>query len=510
MCPGARVVDQEGEIDGYFERFDDWRRLASEARAMLNIAAQLHTGNRGRPNDWGALRLHWPRDVTPAPTDPTHHARAKASAKERLTLGGYLDTWLQWGLTRHAFDWRNGDPWTRERDDAATTEAPTTSQGSVMSKRRRHGEGSVHQRGDGRWAGTVELGWQDGRRRRKTVYGSTRREAADKMRKVLQDRDHGLPVTDERREVGDFLDAWLRQVVRPTVRPRTYESYEMVVRVHLSPAFGKVKLNRLGANHVQGLIADKLDAGLSPRTVEYLWQVLRRALKVAMTWGLVSRNVAELASPPRPRHTEVVPMTVDEMKVVLAAARSHRLEAAFSMALSCGLRRGEILALRWSDLVLDATPPQLRVAGSLQRVNGALSVDDPKSAKSRRTIAVPHITVDALRRQRVRQAEERLLAGDEWHANDLVFTTPLGTPVDPRNFLRQWHRLLDDAGVPRRALHEARHAAASLMLSEGVPLKVVQEVLGHSTFQLTADRYGHLMPQDGSRAAEAVERALSA
>ncbi len=279
---------------------------------------------------------------------------------------------------------------------------------------------------------------------------------------------------------------------------------------HLIPSLGHFRLGQLKPQHIQAVLATKLEDGLSARTVEYIWLNLRRALKVAVQWGLLTRNVADLVTPPRPRHREVKPLSLDEMKQLLLLADGERLGAGFILSMTTGTRRGEVLGLRWHDLDLDADPPRLRVSQSLQRVNGHLVVDEPKSVKGRRSITLSSSAARALRQRRSQQAAERLAAGEAWIDNDLVLTTPLGTPVEPRNFLRAWHELLVAAGINKRPLHEARHAAASLMLSEGVPLKVVQETLGHSTIQLTADLYGHLMPDDADRVAEAMNRALGA
>lgn len=344
-----------------------------------------------------------------------------------------------------------------------------------MPKRRRgHGEGSIYQRKDGQWVGSISLGHEGGRRRRKTVYGKSRREVQEKVTKLRYQQHRGLPVADDRRPLADFLDEWLNDVVRPSTRPRTLESYRDRVETHLIPALGHLRLNELSAAHIQRLLADQTGKGLSARTIENTWQVLRRALKVAVEWGLVVRNVAETVKPPRPERSEVTPLDLSEIRKLLKAAEEHRLGAAFTIALTTGLRRGEILGLRWEDLDLEVG--RLRVTGTLQRIDGRLQRTSPKSDRSRRSIALPRSATTALRRWKVRQAQERLAAGSEWADTGFVFTTNLGQPIDPRNFLRQWQRLLDDTELPRRPLHDARHSAASLMLSEGVPLKVVQEV----------------------------------
>lgn len=378
-----------------------------------------------------------------------------------------------------------------------------------MATRRGNGEGAVYKRGDGRWVAAVDLGWHDGKRKRKVVYGATRREVSEKLKVLARDAQRGALVLDDRRPLGDFLDVWLSDVVKPSVRDRTYLAYEEKVRVHVKPALARVPLNKLTTVHVQRMLAAKTASGLSNRTVEFIWQVLSRALNVAVRWNLVARNVAALASPPRPRHDEVQPFSIDQLRAILAAAADDRFEAAFVLAVTCGLRRGEILGLKWSDIELD-DQPSLRVRRVLQRVGRELATGDPKSSKSRRTIALSKLAVSSLRRHRARQAEARLAVGAAWREEDWVFTVADGGPVDPRNLLRAWHGVLARAALPKRPLHHARHGAASLMLSEGLPLKLVQETLGHSTMRLTADLYGHLMPGDAARVADALDRAFGA
>ncbi|MFT5204419.1 MAG: integrase [Candidatus Aldehydirespiratoraceae bacterium] len=383
---------------------------------------------------------------------------------------------------------------------------------TFIRRRRGHGEGGIYQRKrDGMWVGTVELGWHDGKRKRKTVTAKTRKLVTARLREAQKRVDEGMVVLDDRRLLADFLDTWLKEVVKPSVRPRTYGSYETVVRIHLAPTLGHLRLNQLRPQHVQRLLADKTTTGLSARTVEYIWSILRRALKVAVQWDLVARNVADQVTPPRPVHKEIIPLSIPEIQLVLGeATTSMRYGAAVTLALTTGMRRGEILGLQWDDIDFTDDSARLRVRRTLQRIDGQLQCGEPKSSKSRRTITLTSLATKALQRQRVAQAQERLAAGELWASEGYVFATPLGHPVDPRNFHRSWHSLLDRVGLDRRPLHETRHSAASVMLSSGVPLKTVQETLGHSSIQLTADLYGHVMPGDADRVADAVDKALRA
>jgi integrase len=220
----------------------------------------------------------------------------------------------------------------------------------------------------------------------------------------------------------------------------------------------------------------------------------------------VSYNAAALAESPPQSPGRAAPLTSDEARRVLAVAADHRLAALFRVALTMGLRQGELLGLRWTDVELEQAT--LRVAQALQRVGGKLIVKAPKSEKSRRTLRLPPSVVEALARHREAQELEQAAAGSRWTDSGFVFVSTVGTPLDARNVLRIWHRLLEDAGLERRAFHVTRHSAISLLIAEGVPLKVIQEVAGHAQLSTTADIYGHLFPEAFAEAADAMERAL--
>lgn len=383
----------------------------------------------------------------------------------------------------------------------------------MASKKRGQGEGSVTQRSDGLWEAKVSLGYTAGadgkaRRVRKSLYGKTRKEVADKLAKALRDHQQGLPVAVERQTVGQFLDRWLEDVVKPARAAKTYASYAELMRLHAIPGLGHHPLAKLAPQHVAALLKEKSDAGLSPRRVHHIRSVLRNALNQAMRWGLVARNVAALVEPPRQTPREVKPFSSSEVRALTAAVEDDRLAALFRLALTLGLRQGEVLGLRWQDVDLDGG--SLRVRKALQRIDGVLTLKEPKSEKSKRTLRLPPSLVSALRAHRDRQAFDKAAAGVRWGESGLVFTTAIGTPLDPRNVIRSWHRLLDAHGIARRPFHTCRHTAASLLLAEGVPLKVVQEVLGHSLLSTTADIYAHLTPAAFQEAADAMERALAA
>ncbi len=372
-----------------------------------------------------------------------------------------------------------------------------------MTKRRGHGEGSIKRRPDGRWEARISLPAGQ----RKSFYGQTRREVQDKLRAALRDVDAGLDLTAGRQTVGQFLDRWLTDVVAPTLAPKTVSSYRDVVRVHLKPALGHHQLAKLTPQHVQAMMTAKTAVGFSPRTVAYTRSILRIALNRALRWGLVQRNVAALTDAPRFVRTERHPLTPEQARALLSAAEGDRLEALYRVALALGLRLGEALGLSWADVDLDAG--SLRVRFALQRIDGKLTLKTPKTEKSRRTLTMPASLASALREHRVRQLEERLIAGARWQDSGLVFTNTVGGPLEASNVLKAFKRQLIAAGLPEQRFHDLRHAAASLLLAQGVAPRVVMDILGHSQMATTMDLYSHVMPAAHQDAAARMDAILS-
>ncbi len=375
-----------------------------------------------------------------------------------------------------------------------------------MAKRGQN-EGSIYKRRDGRWTAAVSLGYKDGKRWRKTFYGKSRREVREKLSTALRAHQQGLPVAPERQTVGQFLERWLSDSVKPSVRPLTYDRYEQLVRLHISPALGRIDLPKLSPQHVQAFLNQKRAHELSPRTVQYLHATLRRALGRALKWNMVARNVATLVDVPRVQRPEVQPFSLEQARTILDAIRGNRFEALYSVALAVGLRRGEALGLRWDDVDLDAGTLKVRTA--LQRIDGKLQLVEPKTSRSRRTIALPDMAVAALRSHRARQLQERLLAGSRWQDTGMVFTTSIGTYMEPRNLTRHFSRTIKNAGLPPKRFHDLRHTCASLLLAQGVHARVVMEILGHSQIGLTMDTYSHVAPSLQRDAAGRMNDALT-
>jgi integrase len=372
-----------------------------------------------------------------------------------------------------------------------------------MSTKRGNNEGSITKRRDGRWQACVTL---DGGKR-KFFYAKTRQEAARLLTNALRDRDTGLPIVGERLTVAQYLAQWLNDIA-PGLKPRSLQRYEEDVRLCIVPACGRTPLARLTAQQVQALYTAKLSEGLSAGTVAHLHAVLRRALGEAQRLGLVQRNVATLVKAPRPARHDMHTLTPEEARRLLAVAADDRLEALYVLALTTGMRRGELLALHWADVDLEDGYVQVRY--TLQHLkDGAYTFASPKTERSRRKVVLTSAAAAALRRRRTTQGEERAAAGLAWRDEDLVFTNVLGGPLRANHVLqRQFTPLLKRARLPLIRFHDLRHTAATLLLRQGIHPKIVAEMLGHSTISMTLDIYSHVIPDMQRGAAAALDRLL--
>ena len=376
-----------------------------------------------------------------------------------------------------------------------------------MRRKRDNGDGSIYRRKDGRWAGGVQVGFKDGRRAMKVVYGKSRAEVLEKVRDLVESSRRGLIAPGRSPRLEDFLSQWL-QTIEGSIRPSTFTSYSGIVRRHLIPVLGHKAIDRLTVPDIADLLARKRNEGLSARTGQYVLFVLRNALNKAVRWGIATRNVALLVDAPRVAHRDVNVLSPEDALRLVTTAREDRLEALWVLALSTGLRRGELLGLSWGDIDLERR--QLRVTKALQRVTGkGLVLVETKTRRGRRSIILPIGTVEALRRHRAHQAEERLIAGAGWKQSDFVFTSARGTPLDGDNMIsRPFARLLERCGLPAMRFHDLRHSCASLLLAQGVAPRVVMETLGHSRIAVTLDTYTHVLPALQREAADAMDRAL--
>ncbi|AKX94603.1 putative prophage phiRv2 integrase [Moorella thermoacetica] len=376
-----------------------------------------------------------------------------------------------------------------------------------MPKRRGHGEGTVYQRPDGRWTAQITVGIDhEGKQRRLTLYGKSKKEVLEKLTQALYQQQNGGFIEPSKITVEQWLNRWLTDYAKPHLRQSTWESYETVLRLHVIPTLGSIPLKKLQPADIQRLYASKLESGLSPTRVRYIHVVLHEAMSQARESGLLLQNPTEAAKPPRHPKKKVQPLNPEQVKRFLETAKQDPLYPAFLLALGTGLRRGEILGLRWQDL--DLQKGILQVRQSLIRTREGLKFEEPKTEKSRRQIPLPPSVVAALKRHKAWVNQNKLILGPDYEDHDLVFPVENGRPRDPKGFAEYFNRLLDKAGLPHIRLHDLRHTHATLLLLEGVHPKVVQERLGHSTVSITLDIYSHILPGLQEKAAERIDGLL--
>jgi integrase len=382
-----------------------------------------------------------------------------------------------------------------------------------MAKKRGNGEGSISRRKNGGWIAQYSVYTLEGRKR-KTIYGRTRAEVSEKLIKAMADRDSGIVYETGKLTVGDYLDRWLRDSVKGTVKETTYANYSYITRVHISPALGRVKLKNLTPAHVRGFYGEKARTNLSAATVKKMHVVLRRALSHAVSDGVIPRNAADNVKPPRASAPgeEIRPLNSVECCAFLEASRGERLEALYVLAVHCGLREGELLALRWEDVDLEVANPALLVRHTLTRGEdgrGYVIGTSTKSGKGRR-VRLTRQAVASLKDHRMRQLEERMSLTGLWQDQDLVFPNNIGFLLNPSNLRnRSFKRIKVRSGVREDLrFHDLRHTCATLLLREGVNAKVVSEMLGHASIVITLNTYSHVLPDMQDSAADAMEAAL--
>jgi integrase len=370
---------------------------------------------------------------------------------------------------------------------------------------------SIYRRGDGRWVGLLDLGRDaNGKRRRHVVYGSLRREVAAKLEEARSRLAADEPIKDARVTVAMECKDYISKALRASSRKAsTQENYAIIARTHLAPPpFGALTLDKLRPSDLEALLVAKRDVGLSDSTVRLIYTVCRSMLDIAVRDGLIRRNAAAAVKRPTIKRDEARYLTAEEVGRLLEAARGDRLQPLIVLMLGTGLRRDEALALHWRDVNLDAGHGW--VGWTLGRVDKRLVFDEPKTEKSRRFVGLPSPVVETLRRHKASQAAERLaaVAWVPWEDHsDLMFPTHVGTPTDPRNALRAFAGIAERAGLPGVGLHTLRHSAASALIASGAHLKV-QELLGHSSYGITADIYSHVAVEQRREAAERLGEAF--
>src|SRR5215217_2398576 len=320
----------------------------------------------------------------------------------------------------------------------------------------------------------------------------------------MANRDRGFLLDAGSLTVGEYLDRWLSDSVRGTVRASTFERHEGIIRTHIKPSLGRIKLKSLTPTQVRGLHCEKLDAKLAPATVRKIHSTLHKALSQAVADGLIARNAADVKAP-RPAPEEMRPLSEAEARTLLDTARKtgDRFEALYVLAITTGLRRGELLGLRWDDANLDRGI--LRVGRGLVREGGRHVLGETKTKRGRRRVNLTPRTVAALKTHRKKQLEHKVRLAGLYEDLGLIFSSEKGTTLNPENLVkRSFKPLLKKADLPEIRFHDLRHTCATLLLGRGVHPKIVQELLGHATIAMTLDTYSHYLPSMGDQSSGAM------
>lgn len=376
-------------------------------------------------------------------------------------------------------------------------------------------KGHVRKRGKRSWAIVVDLGRDaTGKRRQKwhAVTG-TKKDAERELNKLLHEMNTGSYVEPARMTVGEYLDRWLADYAKHNVAGKTFERYEDIVARHLKPDLGHIALPKLKPLHIQGLYSKALTegrsdgrGGLSAQTVLHCHRVLRGALQQAVRWQLLAQNPADAVKPPRPVRKDMRALDDAGIRRLLAAAKDTRLYWPVLLAVSTGMRRGELLALRWSSVDLDRS--RLSVCEALEETRDGLAFKQPKTARSRRTVELPTVVNNELRTAKAELAKHKLATGPAFEDQGLVFPAIDGAPWPPDRFSGAFVTLARRAGLEGTRLHDLRHTHATQLLRMGVHPKIVSERLGHATVAITLDTYSHVLPGIQREAVDMLDAGL--
>lgn len=341
-----------------------------------------------------------------------------------------------------------------------------------------------------------------GKRKRLIRYFHGRQKEAEEYKaQLIADLSRGEFVEPSKITLGEWLDTWLNEYKKNKLRFTTWGSYETTIRIHIKPSLGNIQLKDLRPYHLQQLYNKKLAEGLSSRTVRYIHTIIHGALRQALKNGLIATNVSEATTPPTIKKKEAPVFTPEQQQTFISALEGDRLEAAFLVLLGTGIRRGELLGLQWQDI--DLKKAVLNIRQGLVFYRGELVIQEPKTKKSRRSLPLPGIVIDSLKKHR-----ENMMAEGNYRKDQFVFCTQEGTPIIPRNFNRKFYQLREKAGLEKINLHALRHTFATRLLEAGENLKVVQELLGHTQITTTADTYSHVSQDLKRQAAEKMNDIL--
>ena len=371
-----------------------------------------------------------------------------------------------------------------------------------MAKKRGQGEGSIYRRKDGLWTAQVTV---EGKHNSK--YFKTQQEARLWLLTTNSQIRDGLILSGANITYEQYLNEWLI-TIKSTIRPKTHEQYTQIVQQHILPFLGDLKLKDLRPDNIQSLYNKKLKDGASERTVILIHSVLHRSLNLAVKWELLGRNPADAVTRPRIRRREMKTLDDTQVRSLIMVSKGTKYETLFWLAVNTGLREGELIGLKWSDL--DWKTQKLQIQRQVQRTKDqGLMFCEPKSASGRRVVFLGKTTIEMLRKHFELQQTERQFAGAKWKENDLVFPTSVGTPMEPSNLLKHFKDYLKLANLPDIRFHDLRHTAASLMLLKGIHPKVVQERLGHSDIGITLNLYSHVLPGMQEDASEKLDELMS-
>ena len=371
--------------------------------------------------------------------------------------------------------------------------------GEKVAKKSGQNQGSVSVRKNGTIMVQLTV---DGKRI--TKYFKTKKEANAWRIESLHKIQKGMFNSGPQVLLSEYLEQWLI-ASKDSIRPKTHIQYRQIIEQHILPNLGKLKLNELQPEMIQALYNKKIVTGSGVRTVRLIHSVIHCALNQALKLGLIYRNPSDAVYRPKLLRTEMKILDEDQARSLLIAARGRRLEALFKVSITTGLREGEILGLKWGDLDWDKN--QLNVQRQLQRIpKTGLVFSEPKTSAGLRMIELGSDTIASLKAHFNRQRLEKNFKGEIWQENDLIFPSSNGTPLDPRNLIRQFKLLLVEANLPDIRFHDLRHTAASLMLKQGVSIKVVQERLGHSDAAMTLNVYSHTIPGMQKEAAQKMDQ----
>ncbi|TSE03755.1 site-specific integrase [Mesorhizobium intechi] len=373
-------------------------------------------------------------------------------------------------------------------------------------------KGHITERSPGKWAIVLDLHTETGKRRRKWhSFSGTKRQAQEECARLVTEIKHGIYLEPDKTTLADYLDRWLKHE-KSSVSPKTLERYTELAMKNIVPLIGQTTISKLKTEKIDAAWTKALESGrrdgkggLSPRTVHHMRRVLIKALNQAVTWEMLAKNPATASKPPKVERKAMTAYEAGTTGELLEALRPTRMFVPVMLAVMCGLRRGEIVALRWKNV--DLANKRLAIVETAEQIKGAVRYKETKSGHAR-VVDISSTVIEELKRHRVRQAEENLRLGVRLDDEAFVVAQADASPLQPRSLTHEWVRVLGNTTLKRIRFHDLRHSHATQMLAAGIHPKIAQERLGHSTIAITLDLYSHVMPGMQADAAEQVDEAI--